>query len=35
MDRQDVGLAQQFLEARGTVDAERQFDTVRQVGIVE
>src|SRR6266404_5866429 len=35
MDRQGVGLAQQFLEARGAVNAERQFDTVRQVGIVE
>ena len=34
MDRQGVGLPQQFLEARGAVDAERQFDTVRQVGIV-
>ena len=35
MDRQGVGLAQQFLEARGAVNAERQFDAVRQVGIVE
>ena len=35
MDRQGVGLPQQFLQARGAVDAERQFDTVRQVGIVE
>ena len=35
MDRQGVGLPQQFLEARGAVDAERQFYTVRQVRIVE
>jgi hypothetical protein len=35
VDRQRVGLPQQFLEARGAVDAERQFDTVRQIGIVE
>jgi hypothetical protein len=35
MDRQSVGLPQQLLEARGPVDAERQFDTVRQIGIVE
>ena len=35
MDRQSVGLPQQFLETRGAVDAERQFDPVRQIGIVE
>ena len=32
MDRQGVRLAQQLLEARGAVDAERQLDTVRQIG---
>ena len=35
MDRQGVGLPQQFLEARGAVDAKRQLDTVRQIRIIE
>ncbi len=35
MDRQGVGLAQKVFEARRPVDAERQLDPVRQVGIVE
>src|ERR1700739_1573158 len=35
MDRQGVGPPQQFLEARGALDAERQFDAVWQVRIIK
>ena len=35
MDRQCVRLAQQLFEACGAVDAKRQLDTVRQIGVVD
>ena len=35
MDRQGVRLPQQLLEACGAVDAKRQLDTVRQIGVVD